>query len=118
MEEREAENGHYTLQTCIIVYNHIHGLHTNRQQRPAIAWYGDMYMLSHAWGVLKGGPIDVRVRLGDPISIHDVGDRKKLAVHAYQRVRRDFSQLLTGRAAPANALSEQKDTAGLQADRQ
>lgn len=117
IEEREGENEHYRLQTCAIVYTHIHGLPMNRQQRPAIAWYGDMDMLSHAWGVLKGGPIDVRVRLGEPISIHDVGDRKKLAVHAYQRVRRDFSQLLTGRAAPANALSEQKDTAGLQADR-
>ena len=118
IEPREGENGNYRLQTCAIVYTHIHGLPMNRQQRPAIAWYGDMDMLSHAWGVLKGGPIDVRVRLGEPISIKDVGDRKQLAVHAYGRVRRDFSQLLTGRAAPAHGQVEQKDTVGLQTDRQ
>lgn len=112
IEEKEGENG-YKLQTCAIVYTHIHGLPMNRQQRPAIAWYGDMDMLSHAWGVLKGGPIDVRVRLGDPISIKEMGDRKKLAVHAYQRVRHDFSQLLTGRSAPENALDEQTDSTEL-----
>lgn len=112
IEEKEGENG-YRLQTCAIVYTHIHGLPMNRQQRPAIAWYGDMDMLSHAWGVLKGGPIDVRVRLSDPISIKEVGDRKKLAVHAFEQVCHDFSQLLTGRAAPANALAEQKDKAEL-----
>ncbi|HKJ63548.1 MAG TPA: lysophospholipid acyltransferase family protein [Hyphomicrobiales bacterium] len=112
IEEKEGENG-YKLQTCAIVYTHIHGLPMNRQQRPAIAWYGDMDMLSHAWGVLKSGPIDVRVRLGEPISIKDVGDRKKLAVHAYGRVRGDFSQLLTGRTAPANGVSTQKENTEL-----
>ncbi|MBX2806804.1 MAG: 1-acyl-sn-glycerol-3-phosphate acyltransferase [Hyphomicrobiales bacterium] len=113
IEPREGVNGSYSLQTCAIVYTHIHGLPMNRQQRPAIAWYGDMDMLSHAWGVLKGGPVDVRVRLGEPISIKDVGDRKQLAVHAFGRVRHDFSQLLTGRSAPAHGLIEQKDNADL-----
>lgn len=102
IEPKDGEAGGFGLQTCAIVYTHIHGLPMNRQQRPAIAWYGDMDMLSHAWGVLKGGPIDVRVRLGEPIAIMEVGDRKKLAIHAFERVRADFSQLLTGRSAPAH----------------
>jgi 1-acyl-sn-glycerol-3-phosphate acyltransferase len=102
IEPNGANDSGYKIQTCAIVYTHIHGLPMNRQQRPAIAWYGDMDMPSHAWGVLKGGPLDVHVRLGEPVSIVDVGDRKSLAIHAYERVRYDFSQLLTARSAKAH----------------
>jgi 1-acyl-sn-glycerol-3-phosphate acyltransferase len=92
----DGRDGHM-LQTVAIVYTRVYGLPMNRQQRPAIAWYGDMDMLSHAWGVLKGGPLDVHVRFGKPVSMAIVGDRKKLAEHAHQRVRSDFSHLITGR---------------------
>jgi 1-acyl-sn-glycerol-3-phosphate acyltransferase len=102
IEPNGANESGYKIQTCAIVYTHIHGLPMNRQQRPAIAWYGDMDMPSHAWGVLKGGPLDVHVRLGEPVSIAEVGDRKSLAKHAYERVRYDFSQLLTARSAKAH----------------
>lgn len=102
IEPNGANESGYKIQTCAIVYTHIHGLPMNRQQRPAIAWYGDMDMPSHAWGVLKGGPLDVHVRLGEPVSIAEVGDRKSLANHAYERVRYDFSQLLTARSAKAH----------------
>lgn len=87
----------HMLQPIAIVYTRVYGLPMNRQQRPAVAWYGDMDMLSHAWGVLKGGPLDVHVRFGKPVSMAVVGDRKKLAEHAHERVRDDFSQLITGR---------------------
>jgi 1-acyl-sn-glycerol-3-phosphate acyltransferase len=96
--EPNGNNGPgHMLQTVAIVYTRVHGLPMNRQQRPAVAWYGDMDMLSHAWGVLKGGPLDVHVRFGAPVSMEVVGDRKKLAEHAHQRVRSDFARLITGR---------------------
>jgi lyso-ornithine lipid O-acyltransferase len=107
-------NGHL-LQTLAIVYTRVHGLPMNRQQRPAVAWYGDMDMLSHAWGVLKGGPLDVHVRFGEPVDLKKVGDRKALAVHAYERVRYDFSQLLTGRSrkvAPEATASAKQPAEG------
>jgi 1-acyl-sn-glycerol-3-phosphate acyltransferase len=106
IEPNGANESGYKIQNCAIVYTHIHGLPMNRQQRPAIAWYGDMDMPSHAWGVLKGGPLDVHVRLGEPVSIVDVGDRKSLAIHAYERVRYDFSQLLTARSAKAHGAMQ------------
>ncbi|NJM33857.1 MAG: 1-acyl-sn-glycerol-3-phosphate acyltransferase [Rhodomicrobium sp.] len=109
--EPDEKNGDgYSLQTCAIVYTHIHGLPMNRQQRPVIAWYGDMDMLGHAWGVLKGGPLDVHVRLGEPVSLSSVGDRKKLAAHAYDRVRYDFSQLLTARTRKSHGAGEARET--------
>jgi 1-acyl-sn-glycerol-3-phosphate acyltransferase len=110
--EPNGSNGTgYLLQTMAIVYTRVHGLPMNRQQRPAVAWYGDMDMLSHAWGVLKGGPLDVHVRFGEPVLMSHVGDRKKLAVHAFEQVRYDFSQLLTGRTRKAQPLPEVRDPA-------
>jgi 1-acyl-sn-glycerol-3-phosphate acyltransferase len=97
VEPNEANGNGHVLQPVAIVYTRVYGLPMNRQQRPAIAWYGDMDMLSHAWGVLKGGPLDVHVRFGAPVSIDVVGNRKKLAEHAHSRVRDDFSRLITGR---------------------
>jgi hypothetical protein len=38
------------------------------------------------------------VRLGEPVPIAEIGDRKKLAARAFESVRSDFSQLLTGRS--------------------
>lgn len=97
IEPNEKNNDGHQIQTVAIVYTHVHGLPMNRQQRPAIAWYGDMDMLPHAWGVLKGGPLDVHVRLGEPSPVKPIGDRKKLAAHAYEHVKENFSQLLTAR---------------------
>lgn len=105
-------NGHL-LQTIAIVYTRVHGLPMNRQQRPAVAWYGDMDMLSHAWGLLKAGPLDVQVRLGEPVAMSAVGNRKKLAAHAYQRVRVDFSQLLTARTRQGLVADTKRDAATL-----
>lgn len=107
--EPNGSNGGYALQTVAIVYTRVHGLPMNRQQRPAVAWYGDMDMASHAWGVLKGGPLDVHVRLGEPVPLASVGDRKKLAIHAYEKVRFDFSQLLTARTRQAHGATSSKD---------
>lgn len=101
--EPTGKNGTgHQMQTVAIVYTHVYGLPMNRQQRPLIAWYGNMDMLSHAWGVLKGGPLDVHIRLGEPTVLAAVGDRKKLASHAYARVKGDFSHLLTARPRPAH----------------
>jgi 1-acyl-sn-glycerol-3-phosphate acyltransferase len=108
--EPNGTNGRgYDMQSCAIIYTHIHGLPLNRQQRPGIAWYGDMDMLGHAWDVLKLGPIDVHVRLGEPVSIAAVGDRKQLAANAYESVRLHFSQLLTARTVKAHGAPKLPD---------
>lgn len=111
IEPSESNGDGHLVQTIAIVYTRVHGLPMNRQQRPAVAWYGDMDMLSHAWGVLKLGPLDVQVRLGEPVAMSAVGDRKTLAVHAYERVRLDFSQLLTARARKPQLVEAKREAA-------
>jgi 1-acyl-sn-glycerol-3-phosphate acyltransferase len=111
IEPNGSNGAGYALQTMAIGYTRVHGLPMNRQQRPAVAWYGDMDMASHAWGVLKGGPLDVQVRLGEPVALAAVGDRKKLAVHAFEKVRLDFSELLTARSRQAHGAASIKNGA-------
>ncbi len=111
IEPSESNGAGHLVQTVAIVYTRVHGLPMNCQQRPAVAWYGDMDMLSHAWGVLKLGPLDVQVRLGEPVAMSAVGDRKALAVHAYERVRLDFSQLLTARSRRPQLIDAKREAA-------
>lgn len=111
IEPNESNGDGHLVQTVAIVYTRVHGLPMNRQQRPAVAWYGDMDMLSHAWGVLKLGPLDVQVRLSEPVAMSAVGDRKMLAVRAYEQVRLDFSQLLTARTRKPHIVEAKRETA-------
>jgi lyso-ornithine lipid O-acyltransferase len=95
-EPKGAGAGCY-IQTLTIVYTRVHGLPMNRGQRHKVAWYGDMDMLSHIWRLLKGGPLDVHVRVGEPVLLSSFGDRKKLAQHSETQVRRHFAEILTAR---------------------
>ena len=82
------------LQTVSIVYTHIHGVPLSRADRPLTAWYGDMDMLPHGWGVLQAGPLNVVVAIGTPVQLAAGVDRKALAHEAQQAVRQEVAKLL------------------------
>lgn len=82
------------VQTLAIAYTRVHGIPLGRLSRPRIAWYGDMNLASHAWEVLKMGPLDVHIRLGEPVALADFADRKVLARVTEDRVRADVAALL------------------------
>jgi 1-acyl-sn-glycerol-3-phosphate acyltransferase len=56
-----------------------------------------MSMVNHAWNVLKSGPLDVTVNIGDPVPLASLRDRKVLAAFSEARVRRDYVDKLTSR---------------------
>ncbi len=89
------------VQTVSIAYTHLHGLPILRHERPLIAWYGDMDMMSHAWNVLKSGPIDVTVRLGEPVRLASLRDRKALAAFSEAQVRQSYVEQVTARPRAA-----------------
>jgi len=95
----QEEGGGADVQTLAIAYTRMYGLPMGRVARTHVAWYGDMDMLSHVWGLLRKGPLDVRVRIGAPLRLENVRDRKKLAAISEARVRHDFSELITARLA-------------------
>ncbi|MGQ0672989.1 MAG: lysophospholipid acyltransferase family protein [Hyphomicrobium sp.] len=86
------------VQTLSVVYTHLHGVPFSRADRPLVGWYGDMEMTSHAWELLKAGPIDVRVRIGPPEPLDDFTDRKVLAARSETAVRENVVHILRGRA--------------------
>lgn len=85
------------VQTLSIVYTRLHGVPFGRADRPLVGWYGDMEMQSHAWQLLKAGPLDVRIRIGDPIPLDSFTDRKDLARKSEDQVREQVVRLLRGR---------------------
>jgi lyso-ornithine lipid O-acyltransferase len=85
------------VQTVAITYTHLHGLPILRHERPLIAWYGEMDMLSHAWNVLKSGPLDVTISISAPVPLASLPGRKELAAFSEARVRRDYAERLTSR---------------------
>ncbi|ADP70446.1 phospholipid/glycerol acyltransferase [Rhodomicrobium vannielii ATCC 17100] len=89
------------VQTVSIAYTHLHGLPILRHERPFIAWYGDMDMMSHAWNVLKSGPIDVTVRIGEPVRLASLRDRKALAAFSEAEVRQSYVEQVTARPRAA-----------------
>jgi 1-acyl-sn-glycerol-3-phosphate acyltransferase len=96
----QASDSGAVVQTVTLTYTHLHGLPILRHERPAIAWYGDMDIPSHAWQLLKSGPIDVHIRIGEPVELADLRDRKKLAAYSEIRIRRDYIEQLTARQRP------------------
>lgn len=85
------------VQPVSIAYVSLHGMPMGRLYRPLFAWYGDMDLGPHLWGVLCSGPIDVVVRLHVPVTIDDVPDRKALAAHCEAVVRAGVASALLGR---------------------
>lgn len=72
------------VQPVAIAYTRIHRLPIASYQWPEIAWYGDMELLPHLWGLLKLGNIDVEVIFLSPVTLKEHGDRKRLAAHCEQ----------------------------------
>ncbi len=100
----DAGNGNVpeiVVQTVAIAYTHLHGLPILRHERPLVAFYGEMNMVSHVWAVLKSGPLDVTISISDPVPLASLSGRKELARFSEERIRRDYVEKLTSRQSAA-----------------
>ena len=85
------------VQTVSVVYTRLHGIPLGRADRPFVGWYGDMEMQSHAWHLLKSGPLDVRIRIGPQVPLSSFADRKDLARQSEAQVREQVVRILRAR---------------------
>jgi 1-acyl-sn-glycerol-3-phosphate acyltransferase len=99
-----AEHG-ILIQPMAICYTKLHGIPMGRQQRPLIAWYGDLDFMPHFKAVLARGAIDVVVSYGAPVTSDGTTDRKRLTRSLEGAVRRITANTLSGRP-PAAQPSE------------
>ncbi len=74
------------VQPAVIAYRRVGGLPMPRWLTPAFAWYGDMSLAPHLWGVLKLAPLRVEVTFLPEVSADDFPDRKALAQHCEERI--------------------------------
>jgi lyso-ornithine lipid O-acyltransferase len=88
---------HAVVQTAAVVYTHLHGIPLARADRPRVGWYGDMEMQSHAWGLLKSGPLKVTIKVSPPVPLESFAGRKELALITERTIRRAVLAILRGR---------------------
>ncbi len=101
---KTADGREAVVQTLSVVYTKLHGVPLSRGQRSIVGWYGDMEMLSHAWALLKAGPLDVDIRVSEPKPLDGFEDRKVLARATEKTVRQNVVATLRG-VAPGNELA-------------
>ena len=99
------------VQTVAVVYTHVHGISLARADRPRVGWYGDMEMQSHAWTVLKSGPLRVTVKVGPPIPLESFTGRKELALSSERAVRKAVLGLVRGRSSGDEIFPVEPDEA-------
>jgi lyso-ornithine lipid O-acyltransferase len=92
------------VQSLSLVYTRLHGIALGRADRPLVGWYGDMEMRTHAWRLLKAGPLDVHIRVGPPVPLSSFADRKDLARQSEAEVREHVVRILRART-PDEALT-------------
>ncbi len=93
----DSPTRHVCLQPLSLAYSHADGLPTGRIGRARIGWYGDMEMVPHLVGILRGGPLDVTLSFGTPLAFDHGTDRKTLTRAAEEQVRIMLAEGLTGR---------------------
>jgi lyso-ornithine lipid O-acyltransferase len=92
---------HVCLQPVALAYTRRDGLPTGRMGRALIGWYGDMEMIPHLVGILRGGPLDMEIRFGEPLAFDAGSDRKGVTRSAEEDVRRMLASALIGRGLAA-----------------
>ena len=74
----DAEDSVVWVQPLSIAYQGFYGLPMGRAHRPHVAWYGDMELAGHLWGIFTRGALDVVVCWGEPVLVDQTTDRKSL----------------------------------------
>ena len=94
------------VQPVSISYVGLQGMPMGRENRPLIAWYGEMDLMSHLWEALKAGPFEVVVEFHPPLSADATHGRKEIAAQAEALVRRGHMRALNGLAETGREPAE------------
>jgi 1-acyl-sn-glycerol-3-phosphate acyltransferase len=97
--DKKGVTRNVVVQPVSIAYTRLNGLPIGVGWRPFVAWYGDMEMLPHLWHVAKLGTLTVEIAFHPAVTLAEFANRKALAAHCDQVVRRGMAGLLAGRMA-------------------
>jgi len=88
------------VQPVSIAYTRLDGIPIGRLYRPLFAWYGDVDLAPHIWGMIGLGTVEVVVEFHPPTFLSDCGSRKALASYCYARIAGGLAGALFGRPQP------------------
>jgi lyso-ornithine lipid O-acyltransferase len=88
------------VQPVSLAYTRLDGIPIGRAYRPFVAWYGAMDLLTHLWGMIGLGTVEVVVQFHPPTLLSDCGSRKELAGYCFARVAEGMAGALFGRPQP------------------
>ncbi|AMJ62192.1 lysophospholipid acyltransferase family protein [Bosea sp. PAMC 26642] len=91
------EDGDITVQPLAITYTGFHGMAGGRDERTALAWYGETELVPHLRTLLNTGAIDVELAWGPPIAMGKKTSRKEATRLAEIAIRRARQEAVTGR---------------------
>ncbi len=103
--EHRTNGAALPVQPVSIAYVGLDGLPLGRDDRPRCAWYADMDLLPHLWGVLGAGPLTVSVQFHPVVTIDGFASRKELARFCETTVAQGVSAALSGRLLPKPAVT-------------
>ena len=108
-DEDAAHSTPAVVQTAAVVYTHLYGIPLSHADRPRVGWYGDMEMQSHAWSLLKSGPLTVHITIAPAVPLASYADRKDLALRSERAVRRAVLGILRGRPGDPDLVPVEPD---------
>jgi lyso-ornithine lipid O-acyltransferase len=88
------------VQPVSLAYTRLDGIPIGRAYRAFFAWYGAMDLLTHLWGMIGLGTVDVVVHFHPPTLLTDCGSRKALADYCFARVAGGMAGALFERPQP------------------
>lgn len=90
-----------TVQPVSITCTALNGAPIGRRFRPAYAWYGDMDLMPHLWGMAGLGRLTVAVAFHAPTTLPEAGSRKSLATQCWTVVSAAVTDANAGRTPAA-----------------
>jgi lyso-ornithine lipid O-acyltransferase len=100
-----AGHGSVLIQPMSISYPAQQGIPMGRQNRPLVAWYGDLDFMPHIKEFVARGAVDAVVSYGEPVAADAAADRKAVTRRLESAVRDLTASSLRGRPLPAPAAS-------------
>lgn len=91
------------IQPMSICYTGQHGIPMGRQNRPLVAWYGDLDFMPHIREFIARGAVDAVVSYGEPVPASAGADRKAMTRALEGAVRSLTAATLLGRPRAAHA---------------
>jgi 1-acyl-sn-glycerol-3-phosphate acyltransferase len=98
------------IQPMSVCYTGQHGIPMGRQNRPLVAWYGDLDFMPHIKAFIERGAVDAVVSYGEPVPVSGAADRKAMTKTLEGAVRRITAATLLGRPQAARAAERGERT--------